>query len=302
MNDIEIIFWTLLFLVFYTYLGYGIVLFIFVKIKGLFVSVFESSEEMYEPNVTLFVAAYNEKDCIDEKVKNMRELNYPAEKMQILFVTDGSDDGTYELLKEYEGITVLHESARGGKIGAINRAMKFVENPIVIYSDANAMLNADSVKEIVKHYRDPKVGCVSGEKRINKKTADVASGAGEGMYWQYESILKKLDYKLYSAVGAAGELFSIRTELHQEIEGDTVLDDFIISLRIAQKGYKIAYEPMAFASENPSSSISEEMKRKIRISAGGIQSIVRLAGLFNFFLNSVYLLSSMCLIECYDGL
>ncbi|MDA9564211.1 glycosyltransferase family 2 protein, partial [Flavobacteriales bacterium] len=97
------------------------------------------------------------------------------------------------------------------------------------------------------------------------------------------SILKKLDYKLYSAVGAAGELFSIRTELHQEIEGDTVLDDFIISLRIAQKGYKIAYEPMAFASENPSSSISEEMKRKIRISAGGIQSIVRLAGLFNFF-------------------
>ncbi|MDA9564277.1 glycosyltransferase, partial [Flavobacteriales bacterium] len=118
MNDIEIIFWTLLFLVFYTYLGYGIVLFIFVKIKGLFVSVFESSEEMYEPNVTLFVAAYNEKDCIDEKVKNMRELNYPAEKMQILFVTDGSDDGTYELLKEYEGITVLHENARGGKIGA----------------------------------------------------------------------------------------------------------------------------------------------------------------------------------------
>ncbi|MDB4533963.1 glycosyltransferase family 2 protein [Vicingaceae bacterium] len=283
MNVFELIFWILLFLVFYTYLGYGLVLYIIVKIKGFFYPKSHIINDHFEPTVTLFVAAYNEKDFIEAKVKNFQSLNYPKHKLQIIFVTDGSDDGTPDLLKNYNEITVLHQPERRGKIGAINRGMSLVKNPIVIYSDANAMLNSNAVKEIVKHYQDPKVGCVSGEKRIIKKDKDGASSAGEGFYWKYESFLKKYDYLLYSAVGAAGELFSIRTELHQTIEKDTILDDFIISLRIAQQGYIIAYEPKAYASEFASPSIKEEMKRKIRISAGGIQSIVRLIGLLNFF-------------------
>ena len=283
MNSYEIIFWILLFLVFYTYIGYGIVLTLLVKVKELLLKKTEVDNETFEPYVTLFVAAYNEKDCIEEKMKNMLELNYPTDKLQLLFVTDGSNDGTPELLKKHPEITVIHKAERAGKIGAINRGMKAVLHPIVIYSDANAMLNPNAVQEIVKHYKDPKIGCVSGEKRILKKNKDTASGAGEGIYWKYESFLKSLDYRLYSAVGAAGELFSIRTELHQKIEGDTILDDFMISMRIAEQGYKIAYEPNAFALEAASLSTKEEMKRKIRISAGGIQSIIRLVSLFNFF-------------------
>tara|TARA_B100000809_G_C15137380_1_gene531278 strand:+ start:320 stop:1495 length:1176 start_codon:yes stop_codon:yes gene_type:complete len=283
MSTYEIIFWTLLFLVFYTYVGYGVVLILLVKIKELFVKSVEDDGEIFEPGVTMFVAAFNEKDFIEEKVQNMLELDYPKDKIQLLFVTDGSDDGTPEMLERYPEVSIMHKDERAGKIGAINRGMSAVKNPIVIYSDANAMLNSEAVKEIVKHYKDPKVGCVSGEKRIYRKDKDGASGAGEGIYWKYESLLKKYDFKLYSAVGAAGELFSVRTELHQHVEKDTLLDDFIISLRIAQKGYKIAYEPDAYASEYASASIKEEMKRKIRISAGGIQSIVRLASLLNFF-------------------
>ena len=164
-----------------------------------------------------------------------------------------------------------------------NRVIPFVNTPLVVFSDANTKLGKDSIKHIVNCFQDPKVGCVSGEKRIVDKDLDSAAGAGEGLYWKYESTLKKWDAELYSAVGAAGELFAIRTELYNEVENDTILDDFIISLRVAKKGYTIQYNPEAYAIETASANINEELKRKIRISAGGIQAIIRLRSLLNIF-------------------
>jgi len=237
----------------------------------------------YEPEVTLFIAAYNEKDFVAEKIKNSRKLEYPANKLHMVWVTDGSDDGTPEALFNYGGIEVHHLPQRNGKIGAMNRGMKFVKTPIVVFCDANTMLGRESVRRIVKLFSDPKVGCVSGEKRIFGKDKESAAAAGEGLYWKYESMLKKWDAELYSVVGAAGELFAIRTELYQEVEKDTLLDDFIISLRVAQKGYTIQYDPEAYAIETASANVKEELKRKIRISAGGIQSVIRLGSLLNFF-------------------
>jgi cellulose synthase/poly-beta-1,6-N-acetylglucosamine synthase-like glycosyltransferase len=145
------------------------------------------------------------------------------------------------------------------------------------------MLGKESIKRIVSLFGNPKVGCVSGEKRIMDKESDVASGAGEGLYWKYESALKKWDAELYSVVGAAGELFAIRTPLYRDVEKDTLLDDFIISLRVAQDGYTIQYDPEAYAIETASANVKEELKRKIRISAGGIQAVVRLRSLLNVF-------------------
>ena len=284
MKGLELFFWIALFIIFYSYLGYGIVLFVIIKIRRVLgLAKPFTGNEGYEPEVTLFVAAYNEKDYLQEKIDNSRSLNYPKEKVTQLWVTDGSDDGTPELLKGYEDVTVLHESARNGKIAAMNRGMKHVKTPIVIFSDGNTNLGKESIKEIVRLFRNPKVGCVSGEKRIYAKDADSAAGAGEGMYWRYESQLKKWDAELYSVVGAAGELFAIRTELWQEVEKDTLLDDFMISLRVAMKGNTIQYNPEAYAIENASANVKEELKRKIRISAGGIQSVVRLAPLLNIF-------------------
>lgn len=280
---LEIIFWTLLGLIFYSYLGYGIVLYSLIKLKRAFGKKDITYMDSYEPKVTLMIAAYNEKDYALDKAQNSLELDYPKDKLDIVFVTDGSDDGTPDILNEVEGITVYHKPERAGKIAAMNRGMKLIDTPIVVFTDANAMLNKEALREIVKHYQNPKIGCVAGEKRIQNKEKDSASGAGEGIYWKYESTLKKWDFELYSAVGAAGELFSVRTELHREMERDTLLDDFVMSLRIAEEGYKIAYEPNAYATESASASVSEEMKRKIRICAGGIQSIVRLKPLLNPF-------------------
>ena len=240
-------------------------------------------DPLFEPDVTIFITAYNEKDFISEKIRNSRELEYPKNKLHFIWVTDGSDDGTPEELKKYEDVTVHHLPQRNGKIGAMNRGMAFVKTPIVVFCDANTLLGEKSIRRIVTLFSDPKVGCVSGEKRIFQKEKDTASGAGEGLYWKYESKLKKWDAELYSVVGAAGELFAIRTELYQEVERDTLLDDFIISLRVAQKGYTIQYDPDAYAIETASANVKEELKRKIRISAGGIQSVIRLRSLLNIF-------------------
>jgi len=284
MLTIKIIFWFLLFLVFYTYIGYGILLYIIIKIRRMLGFAVTSNEATdYEPEVTLFIAAFNEKDYVAGKMENSRELDYPADKLRIVWVTDGSDDGTPEKLKKYQGVEVYHLPQRNGKIGAMNRGMQFVKTPVVVFCDANTMLGKESIRRIVRLFRNPKVGCVSGEKRIFSKEKDAAAGAGEGLYWKYESTLKKWDSELYSVVGAAGELFAIRTELYRDVERDTLLDDFIISLRVAQDGYTIQYDPEAYAIETASSDVREELKRKVRISAGGIQSVIRLWPLLNIF-------------------
>lgn len=276
-------FWILLFIVFYTYIGYGIFLFIVTRLKRLFRRKQDVYTDDYEPEVTLFICAYNEKSFVNSKMKNSRELDYPLSKIHIIWVTDGSDDGTAEELMKYNGVEIHHLPDRMGKINAMNRGMKFVKTPIVIFTDANTMLGKASVRNIVKHFSNPKVGCVSGEKRILMKEKDSAAGSGEGIYWKYESTLKKWDSELHSVVGAAGELFAIRTLLYRYVEEDTLLDDFVISLRIAMDGYLIKYDPDAYAMESASANVKEELKRKIRISAGGIQSVIRLTPLLNIF-------------------
>lgn len=278
------LFWVSLFIAVYTYVGYGILLFFLVKIKQKMQPAqnnFYSYEEL--PDVTLFIAAYNEEDFIGEKIENSLELDYPKEKLRIVVVTDGSDDKTPGLVAQYAEVSHFHQPERSGKIAAVNRVMPYVKSPIVIYTDANTLLNKEVIVEIAKHFKDPRVGAVAGEKRVHMGEQDTASGAGEGIYWKYESALKRWDSALYSVVGAAGELFAIRTMLHKEVPQDTIIEDFYTTLTIAKQGYRVVYEPQAYAVEGPSASVKEELKRKIRIAAGGIQAIVRLRALLNFF-------------------
>lgn len=284
---IEIIFWIALFIVFYTYLGYGIVLYLLVKLKELFVKPIKRKlpEDSTLPEVTLFITAFNEEEVVDEKMKNSLELDYPEDKLHIVWVTDGSNDGTNEQLRtRWEGkATVLFQPERQGKTAAMNRGMKLVNTPIVVFTDANTMVNQEAIREIVLAFEDTRVGCVAGEKRIAVQTRDGTAAGGEGIYWKYESTLKSLDARLYSAVGAAGELFAVRRELFEEMEQDTLLDDFILSLRIAMQGHTIAYCTEAYAIESGSADMHEEEKRKVRIAAGGLQSIWRLRPLLNPF-------------------
>jgi biofilm PGA synthesis N-glycosyltransferase PgaC len=274
-------FWISFAILFYSYLGYGIILYGLVLIKRALIAKKDHHQDLSGtcPAVTVLIAAFNEEDYIIEKINNTFSLDYPAEKLNILIVTDGSSDQTPELVKKFPAITLLHQPERQGKIAAVQRAMPYVFTDLVVFTDANTMLNKEAILQMVRHYQDEKVGAVAGEKRILAKDKEAANSAGEGIYWKYESALKRWDSELFSVVGAAGELFSIRKSLFEHVPHDTLIEDFYLTLRIAQKGYRVKYEPGAYALEGPSASISEELKRKIRIAAGGIQAIVRLKSL-----------------------
>lgn len=281
--SMKIIFWLSLAFIFYTFFGYGILLFILVKLKKFFSGKRKLADnEGKWPTLTVIVAAYNEERFISDKINNTLALLYPKDKIHHIFITDGSTDRTAAIVSQHSEIELLHSLKRGGKIAAIHRAMDKVNSEIVIFTDANTFLNKDALFNICRHYTDPLTGAVAGEKRMQVNQRDNAA-AGEGFYWRYESKLKAWDSELNTTVGAAGELFSVRTKLYSPVGSDTILDDFMISMLIAQKGYRIVYEPEAFATESGSENIAEELKRKIRIAAGGIQSVIRLKGLLNPF-------------------
>jgi poly-beta-1,6-N-acetyl-D-glucosamine synthase len=285
---LEILLFAGIFIVFYSYLGYGVLLYFLVKIKRIFGKKVEKPafSEANLPEVTFTVCAFNEENWMRSKIENCLAFDYPKDKIMFFFVTDGSSDTTPTIVENFEFPAnvrwkLLHSSERKGKIAAFDRSMKFVETPIVISTDANTVINPEAIRQLVGHFADPEVGAVAGEKRIFQGEKEAASGAGEGIYWKYESLLKKWDAELYSVVGAAGELFAIRTELYESVPKDTIIEDFYLTLRIAQRGFRVMYEPRAAASEGYSANVKEELKRKIRIAAGGLQAISRLQPLLN---------------------
>lgn len=280
----EVIFWTSAFLVFYHFIGYGLLITILCKFKKRNEPLPLLTDDDL-PEVSLVIAAYNEEDIILDKIKNSLALDYPSDKLNIHFVTDGSTDRTMEIIGNYNQVSLSHEPVRAGKIAAINRIMPEIESHITIFSDANVMINKEGLKQLVNHFQNNRTAVVSGEKTIVKNDFDNASGSGEGFYWKYESFLKMKDAEWNTLVGSAGELFAMRTYLFTPVEQDIIIEDFVMTMRIAAKGYKVAYEPSAMALETASETINEEKKRKVRISAGGIQAVIKLLPILNFLKN-----------------
>jgi poly-beta-1,6-N-acetyl-D-glucosamine synthase len=276
---LEIVIWFFVLILFYTYLGYGILLGLLVKLKTTTVE----HSSSYLPTITHIIPAYNEQDILREKLLNSLQLDYPRDKYTIMVVTDGSDDNSPAIVDSFEDIIHLHSPSRGGKVGAINRAVRLVTTEIVVISDANTKLNQAALRHLVHPFNEEDIGVVAGEKRVLAGDVDSAPGSGEGLYWRYESLLKKWDGQLYSVIGAAGELFAVRKKLLFTLKENIILEDFYISLALAMKGYRTAYAPDAIATENASVSIHDELKRKIRIAAGGFQAMWLLRGLLNVF-------------------
>ncbi|MBS1494505.1 MAG: glycosyltransferase [Bacteroidetes bacterium] len=180
-------------------------------------------------------------------------------------------------------IKVTKDIERKGKISQVNRTVEKAKGEILVFSDANSYFNKEALINLAKHFADKQVGCVAGEKRV-KKSESSTSGEGEGLYWKYESLLKKTDSKLWTCVGAAGEIFAIRKNLWGDgVEQNTLIEDFVVSMKVAEKGYRVIYEPEAYAEEEPTVDMKEEYIRRRRIAAGGFQAIVILKSLFNIF-------------------
>ena len=286
MLTLKILFWASLLIVFYTYIGYGILLYIIIRVKRLFwgspqKAVLPVDDEL--PSMTLMICAYNEEDVVAEKMENTLALDYPKDKLRIMWVTDGSSDRTNELLKAYPEVDIVFSPERRGKTAALKHGLRELKTRYVAFTDANTMINAGALREIALLFTDPTVGCVSGEKRVAARKAGEMAAEGEGLYWKYESTLKRWDNELYSTMGAAGELYAMDPKLCREVPDEALLDDFMMSMYVVQAGKRIAYTPDAYAQEYGSANIFEESKRKRRIAAGGLQSIWWLRSMLNPF-------------------
>jgi cellulose synthase/poly-beta-1,6-N-acetylglucosamine synthase-like glycosyltransferase len=234
------------------------------------------------PKITILIAAYNEEDWIAPKIQNTIELDYPESLKEIIVISDGSTDKTPEIVTQFQQVKSLFKPHREGKMAAIDRAVPLSTGDIIVFTDANTMVNKEALNHMVCAFENPEIGLIAGEKRVisNSKSTKIEE---EGLYWKYESWLKKLDSEVRSVVGAAGELFAIRKELYKPLPKDTLLDDFMLSMHVLMQGKRIAYVPEAYATEVGSLNLREEWKRKVRIGAGGIQSTIRSFALANPF-------------------
>lgn len=281
---LEAVFWIGFFLLFYTYLGYWVVLLIITRVSRGGETENEGSPKL--PAVSVLIAAYNEEKVIADKLKNCLTLDYPVEFLQIYVASDGSSDKTNDIVREYaardERIHLL-EFSRTGKSGVLNKAMVQLKDEVVVFSDANTEFMPNALSNLTKHFSDESVGCVCGRLRY-RNPGEVVSGKGESSYWRYETVLKKLESMMGYVSGANGAIYAIRRELFESLPNGTINDDFTISMKIVAKGYKCLYEEEAEAFEDVAPTVEGEFKRHIRDGAGHYIAMVHLLKLLNPFL------------------
>ncbi|MFA6357092.1 MAG: glycosyltransferase family 2 protein [Candidatus Omnitrophota bacterium] len=281
---LEITFWFGLFLLFYSYIGYPLVLMFLNKVLVRKIAL--KTETMRQLTVSILIAAYNEEAVIRGKLNNCLALNYPFELLEIYVASDGSLDRTNEIVKGYilkDKRVKLLDFSRVGKANVLNQAMPNIKSEIVIFSDANTEYLPDVLINLVKHFTDEKVGCVCG-RLIYRNPGEIVSGKGESAYWRYETTLKKMESRLGYVAGANGAIYAIRRELFDSLPSKTINDDFMISMKIVEKGFKCIYDENAVAFEYVAPTIGGEFKRHIRDGAGHYLAIGNLLGLLNPFL------------------
>lgn len=271
-----ILFFLLVILIIFPYALYPIVLKLMPGEKKY------SGEKQKPESVTLFIAAYNEEKVIAEKLENSLKIKTEGIPFEIVVGSDGSTDRTNEIVKSYAEkfpeIRLENFTDRQGKVNVINRGIPLCKGEIILLSDANAMYNADCLQKILPHFENPHVGCVAGEKRIADESGMI--GKNEGIYWKLESFIKKQESRVKTVIGADGACYAIRKELFETLPKDTSVDDFLLSMKIVEKGYKIEYEPGAYSSEETGQNMQQELKRKVRIAAGNFHNLTILKHFF----------------------
>jgi biofilm PGA synthesis N-glycosyltransferase PgaC len=227
------------------------------------------------PNVSVVVSALNEREVIGARLDNLRDLDYPTDRLEILVVSDGSTDGTDAVARAHAwpGVVVLHEAQRRGKAAAMARGVAHARHPVILFSDANNRYPPDALREVLKPLSDPEVGAVTGAKVVDGGSA--ALSGGERAYWRYESFVKRQESRLGCCTGVVGELLAVRRELVPEFPADLVNDDFFIAMQVARRGYRVAYAPRAQSWEPTAGSMSSDVVRRRRMTAGRWQSLLR---------------------------
>jgi len=261
----ELVFWIAVWVPLYAFLGYPLVLLALrVAIRR------QVRKASIHPLVSLLIPAYNEARIIARKIENSKALHYPADRIEIVIVSDGSTDQTVDIARSAGGVRVLALQRNHGKVFALNAAVPSLRGQIVVFSDASGMLAADAVRRLIENFGDPSVGAASGRYRVVKAN-EVNIGASEDLYWKYEAFLKTQESLLASTLGAHGHLHAIRKHLYPFPPAETINDDYVIPLSVVGRGFRAVYEPAAVVFEE-----AREMTgfgRRIRIVAGNLQQL-----------------------------
>ena len=262
------LFWLSLALVVYAYIGYPLVLYLLSRFgdRGRHLPSESSCR-----TVTVVIAAFNERAYIEEKIRNALSVDYPANFLRVIVVSDGSDDGTSELAADMQDprLTLKILPARGGKANALNVAIDGLDTEIAVFTDANVMMESAAVRNLVARFSDSRCGCVTGRVELLSMTS--GEPLGEGAYMRFERIVQRLESMAGSTVSVDGAMFAVRSSLLKRIPRGLILDDLFLAMTVAGSGYSIEFEPQAVAYERVPAEVKQEFRRKVRIAAGGFQ-------------------------------
>jgi cellulose synthase/poly-beta-1,6-N-acetylglucosamine synthase-like glycosyltransferase len=267
-----LIFWGSVAVVAYVYVGFPLVLFLLARSRSGSAEAHESEP----PRMTLLISAYNEEAVIRNKIDNALALDYPRERVEIIVISDCSNDGTDEIVTSYAGdsVCLVRQSERLGKSAGLNLGVSQASGEILIFSDANAIYQADAARQLVKHFLDPRVGYVVGNARYVEHAKQPAAAKSEGLYWKLETWLKEKESAFGSVVGGDGAIYAIRRELFTPLRG-TDINDLLNPLQIIVRGYQGVYEPAAVCFEEAGDSFAKEFHRKVRIISRSLNALRR---------------------------
>ena len=272
----KVLFFSSALLIFFAYAGYPICLYFRAKFRPRPVR-----RAAIFPQVTIVMAVHNEETRLRDKLLNLAALDYPAGRLELIVVSDGSTDHTNEILKEWRNSgeqplrTAIFLPTLQGKANALNHGVAEAAGSVVCFMDARQAIASDGLKNLVANFADPSVGCASGALVLREHRAG-ASASGVGTYWRFEKLIRTWESAAGSAVGATGAFYAVRTELLLPLPFGTILDDVYIPLEVARQGKRVVFDPAAIAWDDPSPSSKHEFRRKVRTLAGNYQ-LLRLA-------------------------
>jgi len=263
----RLLFWSSLALIFLAYAGYPIYLYVRARFWSRLVH-----RASILPAVSVVVAVHNEEKYLPAKLRNLAGLDYPADRLQVIVVSDGSTDGTNSILERWQDSTSRTAifANHGGKAVAINRGLAAAQGEIVVFTDSRQTIAADALRQLSANFADPSVGCVSGELMIGQDQA-TPSTEGLGLYWRLEKKIRYWEGLAGSMVGATGALYAVRRELIMLLPPGTILDDVYIPLHVALQGRRVVFEPQARAFDPFTPDPKQEFRRKLRTLFGNYQ-------------------------------
>jgi cellulose synthase/poly-beta-1,6-N-acetylglucosamine synthase-like glycosyltransferase len=279
------VFWISFALVCYTFFIYPIVLFLCYASIQVYSDILyltsraerrvsrADSEEI--AGITFIIPAYNEESHLPEKIANLRQTSYPTDKIQVIFVSDGSTDRTNEILKSisetFAEIVLLPQ--RSGKSMALNQGVEHAKHDILVFSDASTLFARNAVSNLTRHFSDPKIGCVCGSVQL---IGSEESEQTEGTYWRFERVLRLMESRLSATINASGAIYALRKKCFVPLRADDLIDDFLIPMNARKLGYKVIEDPEAVATEFSVDTVKGEFTRRARLAVGSFRALRRI--------------------------